>query len=147
MAQTLRKVDYFYVQTPQAVGEAARILAALRDAGVSLLAYSGFPSGRRAQQDFAPTDSAQFTAAMKKLKLKLSRRKTGFLLEGDDKVGALTDVLSRLAAAKINVTALDAVAAGEGRFGCIFWVKPRDVTKTAKVLGISDSAAVPMTHG
>ena len=137
MAQTLRKVDYFYVQTPQAAGEAARILAALRDAGVPLLAYSGFPNGRKAQQDFVPADPVQFTATMKKLKLKLSRKKTGFLLEGDDKVGALTDILSRLAAAKINVTALDAVAAGEGRFGAIFWVKSRDIAKTAKVLGVA----------
>lgn len=135
MAQTLRKVDYFYVQTPNAAGEAARIFSALRHAGVSLLAYSGFPSGRRSQQDFVPADSIRFTTAMKKLKLKLSRKKTGFLLEGDDKVGALTNVLSKLAKTKINVTALDAVAAGKGRFGAIFWVKPRDVARAAKLLG------------
>lgn len=135
MAQTLRKVDYFYVQTPNAAGEAARIFSALRHAGVSLLAYSGFPSGRRSQQDFVPADSIRFTTAMKKLKLKLSRKKTGFLLEGDDKVGALTNVLSKLAKAKINVTALDAVATGKGRFGAIFWVKPRDVARAAKLLG------------
>ena len=141
MAKTLRNVDYFYVQTPQTAGEAARILAALRDAGVSLLAYSGFPRGRRAQQDFVPDDPAQFTAVMKKLKLKLSRRKTVFLLEGDDKVGALTDILSKLAEAKINVTALDAVVAGEGRFGAIFWVKPHDVAKTSKVLGVMEAAS------
>lgn len=145
MAKTLRKVDYFYVQTPDTAGQSARILAALRDAGVSLLAYSGFPNGGKAQQDFVPADSAKFTAAMKKLKLKLklklSRKKTAFLLEGDDKVGALTEMLSKLAEAKINVTALDAVSAGEGRFGAIFWVKPRDVAKTTKVLGVLGAAS------
>jgi hypothetical protein len=98
------------------------MLTALRDAGALLLSYSGFPSGRGAQQDFMPADRAQFTAAVKKLNLKLSQKKTRFLLEGDDKVGALTGGLSKLAKAKINVTALDAVAAGEGRFGVIFWV-------------------------
>lgn len=141
MAQIVRKVDYFYVQTPQVAGEAARILAALRDAGVSLLAYSGFPNGRRAQQDFVPENPTQFTAAMKKLKLKVSPKKTGFLLKGNDKVGALTEILSKLAEAKINVTALDAVSAGQGRFGAIFWVKPRDVAKTAKALGMMGSAS------
>jgi prephenate dehydratase len=69
------------------------------------------------------------------MKLKLSLKKTGFLVQGDDKVGALTDILSKLAEARINVTALDAVTAGEGRFGAIFWVKPKDVAKTAKLLG------------
>lgn len=141
MAKTPRKVDYFYVQTPDTAGQSARILAALRDAGVSLLAFSGFPNGRKAQQDFVPADSAKFTAAMKKLELKLSRKKTAFLLDGDDKVGALTEMLSKLAEAKINVTALDAVSTGEGRFGAIFWVKPRDVAKTAKVLGVMGAAS------
>jgi hypothetical protein len=35
----------------------------------------------------------------------------------------------------VNITALDAVAAGEGRYGAILWVKPTDVRKAAKVLG------------
>src|SRR5579863_5190591 len=135
MARTLRKVHYYYVRTPNTPGQSARILAALRDAGISLLAYSGFPNGRRAQQDFVPEDPARFAAAMRKLKLRVSPKKTGFLLKGDDKVGALTQILSKLAKAKINVTALDAVTAGQGRFGAIFWVKARDVAKAARILG------------
>jgi len=135
MARTLHKVHYYYVRTPNRPGQSARILGALRDAGVSLLAYSGFPNGRRAQQDFVPENPARFAAAMRKLKLQVSPKKTGFLLKGTDKVGALTDVLSKLAKAKINVTALDAVTAGQGRFGAIFWVKARDVAKATKVLG------------
>lgn len=135
MAQTLRKVDYFYVETQNTAGQGSQIMASLRDAGIDLLAFSGFPSGRKAQLDFVPADPAQFKVAARKIKLSLSHKKTGFLLQGDDKVGALTDVLSKLAKAKINVTALDAVTAGEGRFGAIFWVKPRDIAKTAKLLG------------
>ncbi|MGH8773547.1 MAG: hypothetical protein ACREV2_20585 [Burkholderiales bacterium] len=135
MAQTLRKVDYFYVETSNTAGQGSQIMAALRDAGINLLAFSGFPSGRKAQLDFVPADPAQFKAAAKKMKLKLSLKKTGFLVQGDDKVGALTDILSKLAEAKITVTALDAVTAGEGRFGAIFWVQPKDVAKTAKLLG------------
>jgi hypothetical protein len=50
-------------------------------------------------------------------------------------VGALTDTFTRLAEAKINVTASQAVTAGMGRFGAIFWVQPRDVGKAAKLLG------------
>ena len=33
----------------------------------------------------------------------------------------------KLAAAKINVTAVDAVCAGAGQYGAILWVAPRDV--------------------
>jgi len=35
------------------------------------------------------------------------------------------------------VTAIDAVSVGEGRYGAIFWVAPKDVKKAAKVLGAS----------
>ncbi|HJY81193.1 MAG TPA: hypothetical protein VKK81_08935, partial [Candidatus Binatia bacterium] len=112
----------------------ARLLTLFKDAGVSLLAFSGFPHGRRAQIDFIPTDPAAFRAAARKAKLTLVGPKTGFLIQGEDRTGAVAEVMAKLAEAKINVTACDAVAAGEGRYGAILWVKPGDVQKTARVL-------------
>src|SRR5438034_1218438 len=38
----------------------------------------------------------------------------GFLVQGDDRVGAMTGTLDALAKAKVNVTACDAVSAGDG---------------------------------
>ena len=124
MAETIRQVDYYYVETPNKPGEAARALAAVKEAGVNLLAFSGFPNGRRSQLDFIPEDPAAFVKAARKAGLKLSARKTGFLIQGEDRVGAIGDVLGKLAAARINVTAVDAVCAGEQRYGAILWVKP-----------------------
>src|SRR5262249_28303750 len=54
MADTIRVVEYFYVETPNTPGVGAGMLTTLRDARVNLLAFSGFPSGRRAQIDFVP---------------------------------------------------------------------------------------------
>ena len=135
MADTIRKVDYFYTMVSDKPGQAAMVLSGLAAEGVDLLALSGFPSGRRAQVDLVPADSAKFKRAAKKLGVTLSARKTGFLAQGQDRVGAIADIAETLAAAKINVTAIDAVSAGEGRFGAIFWVKPQSVAKAAKVLG------------
>jgi hypothetical protein len=59
-----------------------------------------------------------------------------FLIEGDDRVGALTSTLSRLGAAGINVTALSAVRTGAGRYGALLWVNAKDVRKAAETLGI-----------
>jgi len=39
-----------------------------------------------------------------------------------------------MAAANINVIAADAIAAGEGRFGMIFWVEARNYSRAAKLL-------------
>ena len=135
MSDKLRKVDYFYAMIPNTPGQGAKVMNGLADAGVNLLAFSAFPSGRKAQLDLVPESAAKLARAAKAMKLKLSRRKTGFLLVGADRVGAVTGVLDKLAAAKINVTAIDAVATGDGRFGALFWVKPRSVAKTAKLLG------------
>lgn len=135
MADTIRTAQYFKVQVPDKPGIGAGALTMLRDAGVNLLAFSAFPRGRRSQMDFVPSDPEAFKTAAKHAKWKLKAPKTCFLIEGDDRPGALVDVLAQLAGAKINVTALDAVVAGSGRYGAIFWVKPRDVKKASKLLG------------
>ena len=62
MAETVRTADYFYVMVPDKPGEGARILGELKRAGVNLVAYSGFPSGRGAQLDLVPTDPTAFRA-------------------------------------------------------------------------------------
>ena len=135
MAEKIRKVDYFYIETANKPGVGAGLLDALRDAGVNLLAFTGFPHGRKAQIDFIPQDTVAFKTAARKAGLKLSTKKTGFLIQGEDRPGAIADITGKLAAVNINVTALDAVCSGEGHYGAMLWVKPADVRKAAKALG------------
>ena len=137
MADTICKVAYYKTDVPNKPGEGARLLGALKDAWVNLLAFSGFPNGRRAQVDFIPEDEAAFKKAAREAGLKLTARKSCFLAQGEDRVGAVADILSTLAGAKINVTALDAIVAGGGRYGVILWVEPQDVRKTARLIGAS----------
>jgi len=135
MADTVKRAQYFYTEVTDKPGEGAKVLTMLKEAGVNLLAFSGFPKGRRAQIDFIPADPAVFRVAARKAKVKLVGPKTGFLIQGEDRVGALTEIMTKLAEAGINVTACDAVAAGAGQYGAILWVKPGDVQKAARVLG------------
>jgi hypothetical protein len=137
MADTVRLVEYFYVMAPQKPGVGAALLAELRQAGVNLLAFTGFPSGRGAQVDFVPEDGAAFRAVAKKAKWKVTGPKRALLVMGDDRPGVIAEFMQRLADAKINVTAIDALCAGSGRYGAIVWVAPRDVTKAARTLGVS----------
>ena len=135
MPTTIRKVDYAYLTVPSKPGEAARILEALRDANVNLLAFSGFPQGRNQAQIDVVTDNIDgLKAAAKRHKWKLSRVKRAFLAQGTDEVGAAVPPLAKVAQARINVIAADAIAAGEGRFGLLFWVEPRDYNRAAKLL-------------
>lgn len=136
MPDTVRVVEYFYIETGDKPGEAARILNHLKDAGVNLIAFHGFPEGRRSQLDFVPSDPAAFKSAAKSAKWKVVGPKKAFFIEGDDRVGALVDYVTSLGEAGINITATDAVSAGAGQFGTILWVKARDVKRAAKVLGV-----------
>jgi len=136
MPADVRKVDYYYAMVPDKPGEGARILSTLANAGVNLLAFCGFPEARKAQLDFVPEDGAAFVKAAKAAGLKLSKRKTAFLIQEEDRPGAVADIMGRLAKAKVNVTAIQAACAGGGRYGALLWVKPADVRKAAKALGV-----------
>lgn len=136
MADLIRMAQYFKVQVADKPGETARLLRVLQKANVYVRALYGFPRNRRAQVDFLPEDPARFKQVAREAKWKVQGPKTCFLVEGEDRVGALTEVTAKLAAAKINLTAINALAAGQGRFGALFWVKPGAVKKAAKVLGV-----------
>ena len=135
MADTVRRVEYFYVQVPNKPGEGGRLLDAVRTGGINLIAFSGFPEGRGSQLDFVPADPAAFKRFARKAKWKLTGPKRAFVISGEDRVGAVAEMHQELAAAKINVTAIDAVCAGGGRYGAILWVAPRDFARAAKLLG------------
>lgn len=134
MATTIRKTAYFSLKAPNRAGQGARMLNGLAAHGVNLLAFSGFPSAGRAQVDFVPYNVPKFTQAARKLGLKVSKKKTVFLAQGADKAGAIAAICGKLSKAGINMVAMDAVAAGRGRFGAMFWVKPRDVARASRVL-------------
>lgn len=131
---SVRKASYYSMKVPQRPGSGAQLLAALKAAKVNLLAFTAFPEGGGAQVDFVPQDNAKFLKSARKAKLRISSRKTVFIAQGEDRVGALTRILGRLATAKINVVALNAVTAGKRRYGMMFWVKPKDVAKASRLL-------------
>jgi hypothetical protein len=97
MAESIRKVQYLYVMAPDKPGEGARALQTLRDAGVNLLAFSGFPAGKRAQLDFIPEDPAAFRAVARKA-IKATGPGWGSG-RGDDRIGVMADLGAKLAAA------------------------------------------------
>lgn len=136
MAETVRKMEYFVMNVANKRGEGARVLQALASESVNLVAFTGFPAASgKAQLDFVPEDANAFRAAAERLKLKTRAPKTVFLIQGDDRPGAIGEVVKRLADAKINIVAVDAAAAGNGRYSAMLWVKPKDVDQAAAVLG------------
>jgi hypothetical protein len=136
MEDLIRTAQYFKVQIADKPGTLGGMLAPLREEGVNLLAVHAFPRNRRTQVDVVPEDPTAFKNVAKAHKLKVQGPKMCLLVDGEDRPGVLADLTDRLGSARINMTAVTGLAAGQGRFGAILWVKPRDVKKAAKVFGI-----------
>lgn len=137
MADTVRRVEYCYVTVPDRPGEGRKVLSALKDGGVNLLAYLGFPSGSgQSQMDLIAEKTDGLQRAAEKAGIKLSETKRAFLVQGNDRAGAVADTLARLADANVNVTAAAASSAGSN-YSMVVWVAPGDYDKASKALGAS----------
>lgn len=135
MADRVRKVNYCYVTVPHRAGQGVRVLKAIADAKIDLRAMVGFPSrGGKAQLDFVADRLGAIRRLAARNGWKVSRSKRAFLVQGDDKPGAVYRHLKRLADARVSVTASAGVAAGGGRYGMILWVKPGDYARASRAL-------------
>lgn len=136
MANTVQRVEYFYATVPDKPGEGRNILSTLKQEGVNLVAFLGFPAGGgKAQLDLVPQDAAALKRAAEKRGWKLVGPKRAFLVQDSDRVGAVADTLEKLAGAGINTTATSAATCGQGHYGMILWVAPADYDKAARALG------------
>jgi hypothetical protein len=114
MADQVRRVDYYYVEIPDKPGEGARVLAALKEAGINLLNFTAFPgAGGKAQLDLVTDNADTIAKAAKNAGLTLSARKQAFFIQGQNRAGAAGEVLRKLADAKINVAAYRAAIGSE----------------------------------
>ncbi|HEY8256918.1 MAG TPA: hypothetical protein VIG08_04625 [Gemmatimonadales bacterium] len=136
MADRVRKVSYCYPTVPHRAGQGARVLGALKAAGVDLLVFHGFPArGGKAQLDLFTDDMATVRKVAAKNGWRLSSVKRAFLIQGSDKPGAVHRHLTKLADARVRVTAATGIAAGAGRYGMILWVRQSDYAKASRALG------------
>ena len=128
MAIRVVLVDYYKVMVGDRPGEGVRVLSALSSAGINLRAVHAFPAGNgRTQLDLVPVSFRRFETAARRARIRHGQRKKAIMVAGDDSRGVVARLLGRLADARVNVTAVTALRGGEGRFGGIVWVKPRDV--------------------
>ena len=135
MSYRVRKVNYCKLMVSSRAGQGAKVLSAVREAGISMQAFSGFPvGGGKAQVDLVSDDIASIRRLAKKERWRLSDTKKAFLVQGSDEIGAIHKVIKKLADEKINITAADAVAAAGGRYGMIMWVKPKDYRRATRIL-------------
>jgi hypothetical protein len=137
MADTVRVVEYFYATVGNRPGEGRRLIEHLSERGVNLIAFTAFPvEENQSQLDFIPESPEQLQKAAADAGIDLVGPKKAFLIQGDDRVGALHEHHLTLANAGVNVHAANGVIDGTGGFGFLLWVKSEDFEKAAGALGV-----------
>jgi len=137
MALNVRRVNYYKVIVEDKHGKGYWLLEHLRQKGVALIAFLAFPlGGGRSQFDFVTDDIEMLRKAMIEAGTEMVGPKRAFLVQGEDKIGAIVELHHKLASAEISAHAASGVAAGSGHFGYILWVKSEDYEAAAGVLGI-----------
>jgi hypothetical protein len=137
MADQARVVHSYSTSVPDEPGQAFKVLATLVSGGINLLGCSGTQSEGRARIDVVPDHVGAFATLVGRAGLDFHRQKAGFLIQGDDRPGALADNLARLADTGINVGGVQGLAAGAGRWGAIVWIADRDLEAAARALGVT----------
>ena len=127
------KMSDFSISLPDRPGELARLAGRMREADISLVGLWGYGAGQdNARFYCVPENSDQFRSFAAAAGLTVEEGKT-FYLTGADHPGALVEWLEKIAAAGINLHAIQAVRI-EGEFGGFVWTDPQDWEALGRLL-------------
>ncbi len=135
MALNVSSVEYFYLRVRDSGGTAYEVLEKLAVEDVNILAFSAVPFGPdHVELTIFPDSGDAFTKLAKQLGWAATGPQHALLVQGDDRLGALADILRMLAQAGVEVYASSGVTDGNGRFGYVIYFQESDHEKAARAL-------------
>ena len=137
MPDVIRRVEYFNTTIRDRPGASYEILSQLSELGLNLVAFTAIPVGpTHTQLTLFPEDSGRMAYLASRAGMKLDGPHQAFLVQGDDKLGALTGIHEALYRADVNVYASSGVTDGKGTFGYLIYVRPESYDRAAEALGV-----------
>ena len=133
MALNVKRVTELAFNVEDRPGMLADITRHLAEAGINLVALLAWSEGGgRARVGCVAEDVGKLKALAAQFGIEV-REHTLFLLEGEDRVGALVELATELGNAGVNITGVNACA-NFGRYTCLLRVADEDVEKAGAVL-------------
>jgi hypothetical protein len=137
MSSAVRRVQYFYTTVRGEPDEAFEILTHFAGQGVNLLALNTMPVGPDATQlTLFPEDAPRLQEAARASGLTLEGPHSALLVQGEDRLGVIAALHSRLHRAGVHVYASNAVTDGRGYYGYVLYMRPQDAERAATVLNV-----------
>jgi hypothetical protein len=135
MNATVQAVSYFYATVPNEPHDASRLLSRLAEAGVNLLAFAAIPLGpEHTQLVLFPDDPQGLMQISLNVGFTLTGPQRAFLVQGDDRLGAIADIYGKLSEIGVSVYASTGVTDGRGGFGYILYVRPESFGRAEEAL-------------
>ncbi len=129
----IKRVQYFSISTEDKSGELARFAKTMMEANVNMAGVWGFSKGQgRAEIIAVPSDPEPFKKAAQRAGWN-AKAGACFHITGEDRVGALSETLDRVAREGINLRAVDAMAVS-GQYAAYVWAQEADVERLGKIL-------------
>ncbi|HSG05824.1 MAG TPA: hypothetical protein VLB09_05455, partial [Nitrospiria bacterium] len=129
----IQRATFFVIATEDRPGQLARFSHRMSEEEVNLAAMWSFGTGRGNAEIMAiPRDPDRFREIARSAGWRFREGPT-FHLSGEDRAGALTDTLDRIAQEGINLYAVDAIGF-EGRYSAYIWCDEKDVETLRMVL-------------
>ena len=137
MPDVIRRVEYFNTTIRDRPGASYEILSQLSEMGLNLVAFTAIPVGpTHTQLTLFPEDSGRMAYLASRAGMKLDGPHQAFLVQGDDKLGALTGIHEALYRSDVNIYASSGVTDGKGTFGYLIYVRPESYDRAAEALGV-----------
>jgi len=135
VGHTIRQVTAVMMQVQDRVGMLHEVLCVLRDAGVNMLAIASQRKQGTALMAI-PEDPQAVRGLAQQHGVHLQTRQV-FLIEGNDRVGALCDITKAIADAGISIEDIAAISAAS-RYAAVITFADADLEAAAKALGLGD---------
>ena len=127
MALTVRVLDYFYLRIQGGPHKAYELLGTLASEEINLLAFSAVPYGAHGVElTLFPDRSEPFLRLAEKSHWPLTPAQHACMIQGDDRLGALSEIQKDLMDAGVNIYASTGVTDGAGRYAYVIYFKEGD---------------------
>lgn len=135
MALSARSVEYYYIRIQDSRDKAFEILEKMATEDVNILAFSAIPYGpNHVELTIFPDSSEAFTKLAAEEAWAATGPQHALLVQGDDRLGALADILRMLMQAGVKIYASSGVTDGQGHFGYVIYFRESDHEKAARAL-------------
>jgi len=135
VGHTIRQVTAVVVQVEDRVGMLHEVLCVLRDAGVSMVAIAS--QRRQGTALMAIPDDVNAVRELAARQGVSMQTRQVFLVEGDDRVGALCDITRAISEARISIEDIAALSAAR-RYAAVLTFADADLEAAAKALGLEE---------